>query len=438
MRHAFAFAFILTVGSSSLALGGCAYPSATIDEGDRPNSPPPQIPQLPSPPPPPSPTPQPTDNLPDQTLDPATPDTTAPNLPPRDMQPPSVRPVEVKLPRQHAAVASGAAAPAYSQFGSEYSGSVVFASLDATEARFITLERRSAWQTGQGTITSEGLRDLLAACEALGLHPRECASSILAGDRPFGVLDPKIRREGNLLFRSCEVSDTISQCREQIESKRFIRDLNIGRVKPSPLEMKQNQPTTFTAFIERTSAVVVPGQDKLTTGGNSDTEGGADGVSEGNESGSLVAYTRETCFKLAAGKDFKIEGENPQCPPLTSGRIAFAPKWTVTPLKGAEYRELRLTRILKQGGKVIEEAEVEPYPIKIKVELEATLAQKVRAWLTDWTPVAEEAKDFVLALEALLAAIAALSIWKLLKRRRRSDSGEQPPDQPEDEQVQGT
>jgi len=329
---------------------------------------------------------------------------------------------------------AAAAAPAEA-----YSVAAAFASLDAIEARFSALERRKAWETSQGTITATGLGDLLAACEALELHPRECASSILAGDRPFGVLDEKIRREGDLLFRACEASDTVALCREKIEAKRYIRDLPIGRVAPKPLRMKQNQPTTFTAFIERTSAVVVPGQEKLATGASSGSAGGSDGEAGGDDPASLFAYTPKTCFKLAAGKDFRIEGENPQCPPfLTSGRNVFAPKWTVTPLKGAQERELRLTRILNLPGGKTEEVEVEPYPIRITVELEPTLAQKVRAFLTDWTPVAEEAKDFILALEALFAAIAALSIWKLLKRRGRSGSEAPAGDRPDNEPSQGS
>ncbi len=297
-----------------------------------------------------------------------------------------------------------------------------FASMAAMESRFEAMTQRNAWLTSQGTIPEAGVRDLLSACEALELHPRECASSILNGDRPFGDIDEDVRREANLLFRSCQRSDSLETCRTEIENLRFIRDLDIGRVAPRPTAMKENEPTTFTAFIERTNAVRLPGEERIIdptdNSGGEDSENGGGGATS-----SFVEYTRETCFKLSGGDDFRIEGENPQCPTfLRSGEHVFAPRWTVTPLDGEAERELRLSRILKRDGEEIEEVPVVPFPIKITVELEPSFPQKVRSWLTEWTGVAEGARDFVLAVEALILAIAGMSIWGWLRRRKKESS----------------
>ncbi len=288
------------------------------------------------------------------------------------------------------------------------------------ELRFASLAQRSAWLTSQGTITERGLGDLLSACEALELHPRECATNILRGDRPFGVLDGDIRSEANLLFRSCEPSDSETECATIIETKRFIRDLSIGRVAPRPTMMKQNQRTTFTAFIERTDIVRLPGQTTLEPTQGVRDEGGE--TAEG-PSGSLVPYTRETCFNLIAGDDFRIEGENPQCPPyLLSGEHVFAPQWFVTPLEGEAQRELKLTRILKRNGKIIEEVDIKPSPIPITVELEPTFLEKAQAWLVGWTGLGNTFAEFVMMIGTVITAITGLSIWGWRKRRGKAEA----------------
>jgi len=300
-------------------------------------------------------------------------------------------------------------------------------SMQMVEASLARLTQRGAWLTRQGTLTETGVQSLLSACQALELHPRECASDILAGDPPFDGINQNIRREANLLFRNCEGSDSVRRCRTEIETARFVRDLPVGKVAPSPTNMKENQPTTFTAFIERTDEVRTPGIEGIPDADSDGFDSGNDSGTGGSSSSSFVEYTRETCFRLEAGEDFRIAGENPQCPAfLRSGRHVFAPRWTVTPLDGEVKRELGLTLILKRDGEVVEEVPVDPFPIEITVELEPTLAQKVRTWLTEWTGVAEGARDFVLAVEALVLAIAGMSIWGWLRRRKKKASESDP------------
>lgn len=287
------------------------------------------------------------------------------------------------------------------------------------ERRFAAVAERNAWLTSQGTITERGVGDLLSACAALELHPRECATNILRGDRPFVVLDGDTRNEANLLFRACEPSDALTRCGEKIEKKRFIRDLSVGRIAPRPTTMKQNQRTTFTAFIERTDIAGKPGQAALVADGSPDGEPGS---ATGGQSASLVRYAPETCFELSAGEDFRIEGENPQCPAqLSSAKHVFAPKWFVTPLKGEVKRELGLLLILKRDDKTIEKVPIEPYPIQITVELEPSLPQKIQAWLVAWTGVGKTFEEFVLMIGSVITALAGLSIWGWLRRNRNAD-----------------
>lgn len=290
---------------------------------------------------------------------------------------------------------------------------------------FASLSDGNAWQTRQGTLTPRALEALLAACRDLSLHPRDCAAEIGEGGPPFSSIPAPAREEADLLLQACDRADKMERCRQEIENLRFVRDLPIGRVAPKPLRMKENLAVTFTAFVERTSQRVTPGQDGIRVPRGEDTGEDADvGPAQ-----TYTQYTRDTCFELEAGKDFKVEGENPQCPPfLRSGRHVFAPEWTVTPLAGEARRELRLTRILKRNGGVIEETPQHPYPIYIDVELEPPLHEKIITFLTAWTGVAEAARLFILAAEAVVAALMGFTLFKIIgawwRRRQGRTEGD--------------
>lgn len=296
---------------------------------------------------------------------------------------------------------------------------MAFASTAEVQRTFASFSESRSWLTRQGTLGRPELESILEACAFLGTHPRDCAPRVLNGEGVFGDLPPEARREANLLLRECDESSSVEDCRTRASEMRYIRDLPVGRIRPQPEKMLEDQQTTFTAFIVRTDAVSVPGQTGFTDPANAGSSG--DGDSTAGD-GSLVSYTPETCFELDPGEAFELLSDERQCPErLRSDDTVFAPEWTLIPREPGQ-QELKLEVILMHDGEELDRKPMRPYPISIQVEPAPTLAQKIRAWLTDWTGVAEDAKVFILALEALLAAIMGLGIWGWLKKRRKGSA----------------
>lgn len=233
-----------------------------------------------------------------------------------------------------------------------------------------------------------------------------------------------------MLFRACGMAAG-ADCAALIRRQRQVRDLPLGRLDPEPDTMREGEVTIFTAFIRRSSVVRRPGEEMpVVPGGSGGSAAGADGERgsvDGSELSPFVEYSEAMCFELEAEpSDFYIAGEALQCPPyLASGAVAYAPEWQVTPLRGGRLA-LRLTRVLRLGEQEERVPQV-PYPVYIEVEPKPSLAQRIIAWLTEWTGVAEAARGFVLAVEALILTILGMSIWKLIRRRKREGDDVPPP-----------
>lgn len=278
-----------------------------------------------------------------------------------------------------------------------------------------------SWITPFGTLSPRALDLLIQECRSLKVSLRYCSTEIDGGTPPFDQMRENARAEAVILFQACQTMDSNQRCEDLIRTKRYLRDLPLGRLDPQPRTMKEDEQTTFKAFLERVNVVREPGNDQApripdveleATDGSSDSGGTPATVP-------LVSISSGMCFRIEVFKsDFEVESDAEQCPPyMQSGEVAYAPEWQVTPLREGKL-PIRVIRIMKVGLNN-EEVPQKPYPVVIDVKPKPDWATIIIEWLTEWTGVAEAARGFVLALQAFVVSIAGLGIWKYWKKRRR-------------------
>ena len=285
--------------------------------------------------------------------------------------------------------------------------------------------RSRAWMTRTGTLGEQALGAIVAECSRLRLDLEDCGAEVKSRLHPFEAVPGDAAEEFSFLAGEC-AGKSDADCRREIYRKRALRALAIGTVDPQPRTMAEGDEVTFKAFVRRSNARHVPGSASFAPAENEPPpQTGPDGKPVDPH----ISYSRKICFQLDPGKSFKVLSEKKVCPAyMLSGSTVFAPEWRIVPIEAGEKRELKVMRFLTIGG-VEEEQPQDPYPIYITVTPRPSLASRVKVWLTEWTGVAKEARNLVLAVEALFVAISSMALWRWLRgwlqRRRARREAEQ-------------
>lgn len=264
------------------------------------------------------------------------------------------------------------------------------------------LPEPGTWLTGgdSGTLTREALSAVLSLCEAIGNRPRDCAARVTNRTGPFAAVDELAAAETALLLGVCRETEELSDCRQEIEDERYIRDQAIGRAEPNTLAMRQYEEIVWSVNIRRSELNVTPGEVTI-------TETNPDGETVAVDN--AISFTEETCFLLEYNPDeFKV-GDVRSCPEYRRGNTPYTARWTIEPLVSGE-RDLTVVAVHERDGRQVATENVPTSPFTIEVE--HWLVNVLRE-LGLWNEVAA-------AIGTLMATIAGWGIWKLFRRRKET------------------
>ena len=266
------------------------------------------------------------------------------------------------------------------------------------------------WLTGgdSGTLTEEGLQSILGACEELNVRPRACASRIVNRTRPFETMRDEAAAEAALLLRECSASQTLGECRQDIEDARYVRDQNIGLAEPATLQMRQSERIDWLVSIKSTDLGFDPGRRNITV--PSPTEADPDRRARVENA---IVYTENTCFVLEYDpQEFDVAADR-SCPEYRGGSIPYTAKWKVKPLKSGE-RQISISAVYVRDGREFATATVPPSPFKIEVE----------DWKIAWIKDLELWQQLLAAVGLIFTTVMGWKIWQLFRGRNKSGPGE--------------